>query len=261
MNSKNIVLIILNIVIAAVFVFGGYKFWNAYEAEKRFNEAVKEKREREAVTREKEEVCVQVISYGKNPETNACETFATPCDVPEEWSVCAPSEEAANEVARSVTEEKKEATIVAKEEIAPPKEETTPAPAVEKIAEGGKIYLYYFTGELSNDCASTVKFERALDARYGAEEVAALVTLVKPLTEEEKAQGYYSEIPSGTHLRKLTITKGVATADFNDALNSGGGSCSMTARRAQIENTLLQFPDIKTVVITVNGNAATALQP
>jgi hypothetical protein len=59
--------------------------------------------------------------------------------------------------------------------------------------------------------------------------------------------------PAGSKLNSLKITNGVAYADFNNTTQSGGGSCAMAARVAQIRNTLLQFPTITKVVITVAG--------
>ena len=36
-------------------------------------------------------VCIQVITYGRNPNTGVCQAFSTPCDVPTGWASCEPS--------------------------------------------------------------------------------------------------------------------------------------------------------------------------
>jgi len=124
------------------------------------------------------------------------------------------------------------------------------------------IKLFYpRTSDEGDDCSLVYGLVKDIDARYNTDEVNTLVSLVQPLDQTSIDAGYITSIPSGTRLRRLDITSGVATADFNSALNEGGGSCMMASRRAQIEQTLLQFPDIEQVVITVDGDATTALQP
>jgi hypothetical protein len=63
-------------------------------------------------------------------------------------------------------------------------------------------------------------------------------------------------------LIKLTITNGVATANFSKELRAyGGGSARVQAIRQQIERTLKQFPSVQTVVIQIEGQSAGELQP
>ena len=52
-----------------------------------------------------------------------------------------------------------------------------------------------------------------------------------------------------------------AFANFNNELNKAAGSCLVSAIRAQIENTLLQFEGINNVVISVEGKTEEILQP
>jgi spore germination protein GerM len=44
-------------------------------------------------------------------------------------------------------------------------------------------------------------------------------------------------------------------------MNQTGGSCKISAIRAQIERTLMPFPGVESVVISVEGDVAGALQP
>jgi spore germination protein GerM len=63
-------------------------------------------------------------------------------------------------------------------------------------------------------------------------------------------------------LRKLTIVDGVATADFSKELWAyGGGSLRVTLIRQQITQTLMQFPTVKEVVITIEGELEGVLEP
>lgn len=62
-------------------------------------------------------------------------------------------------------------------------------------------------------------------------------------------------------LRKVTITNGIATADFSpEMLAYGGGSARVAAITSQITRTLEQFPSVTKVRILVDGKAD-ALQP
>lgn len=70
-----------------------------------------------------------------------------------------------------------------------------------------------------------------------------------------------SAIPTGTKLLSLHIENGTAYAEFSREIqNYGGDSCNALAIRAQIENTLKQFPTVDRVEISVPG-VANPLQP
>ncbi|MFW0862586.1 MAG: GerMN domain-containing protein [Candidatus Komeilibacteria bacterium] len=123
------------------------------------------------------------------------------------------------------------------------------------------IIKIFYQKDSGDNCSAVEGVVKDIDTRYNTDEVNALVTLTQGLTSEEIALGYTTSIPFGTRLRNLTIQSGVATVDFNSVLNEGGGSCMMAARRAQIVETLMQFPDIEQVIISVDGNVEEALQP
>jgi spore germination protein GerM len=91
---------------------------------------------------------------------------------------------------------------------------------------------------------------------------AALEQLLAGLSEQEKTQGYFTSINPGVLIQKLTIVDGIAKVDFNQALeNAVGGSCRVSAIRAQITETLKQFSTVKDVVISINGRIEDILQP
>jgi spore germination protein GerM len=90
---------------------------------------------------------------------------------------------------------------------------------------------------------------------------AALEALLRGPTSNEVGAGLSTQIPVGTTLRGVTITNGVASADFSSRLRDVAGSCRVRAIRAQIESTLKQFPGVRGVVILVEGDGRGVLQP
>jgi hypothetical protein len=90
----------------------------------------------------------------------------------------------------------------------------------------------------------------------------ALAELLKGPTKTDKDNGFFTAIPEGVGLKKLTIEGGVAFADFTKELNQNiGGSCRVMAIRAQIASTLKQFPTVTDVIISVEGQTNEILQP
>ncbi len=91
---------------------------------------------------------------------------------------------------------------------------------------------------------------------------AALEQLLAGPSAREKAQGYFTSLNPGVKLQKLEITGGVAKVDFDQTLEQAvGGSCRVSAIRAQITETLKQFSTVKDVVISINGRVEDILQP
>ena len=91
---------------------------------------------------------------------------------------------------------------------------------------------------------------------------AALQQLFLGPTDAEKAEGYFTSLNPGVELLSLRIASGTAYADFSKALEEGvGGSCKVAAIRAQITQTLKQFPTVQNVIISVEGRIEDALQP
>jgi Sporulation and spore germination/Immunoglobulin-like domain of bacterial spore germination len=91
---------------------------------------------------------------------------------------------------------------------------------------------------------------------------AAVEELLKGPTETEIAGGYRTQINMGVKINKLTIENGTAKVDFDKQIEKGmGGSCRVSAIRSQIETTLKQFPTVKNVIISVDGEVDEALQP
>jgi hypothetical protein len=113
----------------------------------------------------------------------------------------------------------------------------------------------------AEDCAKVFPVERQITKTVTTARVS-LEELLKGPTEEEKAQSYSSSINSGVKLNKITIKDNIAYADFDSQLGyQVGGSCEVTAIRAQITETLKQFSSINNVVISIDGLTEDILQP
>jgi hypothetical protein len=130
--------------------------------------------------------------------------------------------------------------------------------------EGMKVKVFfnslYFDPE-SQNCEKVYAVERVVP-KTKAVAKASLVELLDGITEGEKGGGYYTNINSGVKLKSVVIVNGVAKADFSSELESGvGGSCRTAAIRAQITETLKQFPTVKSAVISVEGKTEGILQP
>lgn len=126
-----------------------------------------------------------------------------------------------------------------------------------------KIYLSdsRFVNEPYFDCSRTIAVERGVQ-KTAAVARASVEALLRGATEEEKNQEFVSDIGSGVRIQKLTIEDGVAKVDFDEQLEfQVGGSCRVAAIRAQIIETLKQFPTVDSVVISIDGRTEDILQP
>lgn len=91
---------------------------------------------------------------------------------------------------------------------------------------------------------------------------AAVEELLKGPTAAEKADGFFTSINENVKINSLVIENKTAKIDFNEQIEYQlGGSCRVSAIRAQITETLKQFSTIDSVVISVNGRAEDVLQP
>lgn len=130
-------------------------------------------------------------------------------------------------------------------------------------AETIKLYAYFNNSVLDTEysCNKVFGVLREVPKTMGPAR-AALEELFKGPTDKEKSEGYYTNINPGVAIQSLSIENGTAKADFNDQLEAGvGGSCKVSAIRAQIIQTLRQFPTVEEVVISINGRTEDILQP
>ncbi len=111
------------------------------------------------------------------------------------------------------------------------------------------------------DCSKVYALARTIPPTVAVGR-AALEELFKGPTAAERAQGFVSAINSGVKIQKLEVKNDIALADFSAELGTGvGGACQVATIRAQITETLKQFPTVKNVTISINGQSQDILQP
>ena len=111
-------------------------------------------------------------------------------------------------------------------------------------------------------CNKVFPVDRAIAATQAPARTVLELLLAGNLTDEEKADGFTTSINPGVKIQQLTIENGIAKVDFSEELEKAvGGSCRVSAIRAQIIETLKQFPSVDEVIISINGRTEDILQP
>ena len=105
------------------------------------------------------------------------------------------------------------------------------------------------------DCSRVDAVSRKVPKSVAAARAALEMLLAGP-TESEKQAGFITVINSGVTVASLSIQDGVARVTFSRELQEGvGGSCRVTTIRSQVEQTLMQFPSVTSVRLSVEGYA------
>ncbi len=116
-------------------------------------------------------------------------------------------------------------------------------------------------GPTDFDCRYVKAVSKNVPKSTGVARSAILALLSGPTTQDI-ANGFGTAINKDVKINSLTIDDGVAKLDLSDQVQyQVGGSCRVATIRAQISQTLLQFPTVKSVIISVNGDVEQALQP
>lgn len=87
----------------------------------------------------------------------------------------------------------------------------------------------------------------------------AIEQLLKGPTSDEKAAGFYSEIPAGTQLISVDTRGKQVTLNFSAPFASGGGSTSMVQRLDQVKKTAYAVDREHEVRIHVQGQSLKTL--
>lgn len=133
------------------------------------------------------------------------------------------------------------------------------------LSRGEKIEVraYFNNDRLDPEfsCNKVFPVEREIP-KTQAVGMAALEELLKGPTEKEKEEGFFTSINPGVKIQNLIIQNGIAKVEFDEQLEfQVGGSCRVSAIRAQITQTLKQFPTVNEVMISINGRTEDILQP
>lgn len=119
----------------------------------------------------------------------------------------------------------------------------------------GAYYLNTKNDPEMKDCGKVYELKRQGERKYDSNIVNTIRGLLSPLSAEEQAQGFSSAIPANTFLQYVRLdASGNMEANFSGQIAKAAGSCAVTAIRAQITQTLMQFANVKTVTICINGN-------
>ena len=131
------------------------------------------------------------------------------------------------------------------------------------VDQGRTSVFAYFTNsnlDPDNSCQKVFALPRLVPKTQLVLKVA-IEGLLQGLGPAESKLNFYSSINKGSALKSAKIEGGIAYLDFNETLDSAGGSCNAMAIRSQIEATAQQFSNVKSVVISVNGKTENILQP
>lgn len=130
-------------------------------------------------------------------------------------------------------------------------------------AETIKVKVYFNNNRMDPEfsCNKVFPTEREI-LKTQAVARAALQELLKGPTNREKSEGFFTSISPGVGIQSLAIENRVAKVDFDEQLEyQVGGSCKVSAIRAQITETLKQFATVDSVIISINGRTEDILQP
>lgn len=128
---------------------------------------------------------------------------------------------------------------------------------------GGKTSIKVFLGNSGKgaECEEVIPVIREVP-KVATIGTTAIEELLKGPTTTEQSQGFSTSLNPNVKVNSLNISNGIARVDFSSDLNkSVAGSCRVQAIRAQIEETLKQFPTVQNVIISINGKTENILEP
>ena len=146
----------------------------------------------------------------------------------------------------------------------PQNDESISIPVTFAVSKPAAVKIYFSNSKIdpgAMDCSKNYAVTRSIPPTDAVGRAALEQLLLGPAAAE-KAQGFFTSINEGVAINTLIISNGIATVDLSPKLEEAvGGSCRVTAIRAQIVNTLKQFATIKEVIISINGRTDDILQP
>jgi Sporulation and spore germination/L,D-transpeptidase catalytic domain/Putative peptidoglycan binding domain len=125
-----------------------------------------------------------------------------------------------------------------------------PAAAPAGGGQSGTARVYFLQGE------QLVAVNRA-----GSTARTAVAALLGRPTKAEAARQFRTYLPSGTPLRGVRVSKGVATVDLGEQFAAGRDAESLSARVTQLVYTLTSVPGVQSVRLLVSGGVPLGLFP
>jgi len=127
--------------------------------------------------------------------------------------------------------------------------------------EKTSIKVFFGNSVQGAECEEVVSATREVP-RVATIGRTAIEELLKGPSTAEQSEGFSTALNTGVEVNSLTISNGIARVDFSSDLNTNvAGSCRVQAIRAQIEETLKQFPSVQNVIISINGKTENILEP
>lgn len=117
-----------------------------------------------------------------------------------------------------------------------------------------KIKVFFFK---KGQCGSVASVDRLIDASKSAVR-SGIEEAIKGPSALEVAEGYVTALPSTTKIRSLELREGIVYIDFTSTVLAKGPACDISSERKQIVDTIMQFPTIKQVIISVDGEEKNA---
>lgn len=117
-----------------------------------------------------------------------------------------------------------------------------------------KVYTY-FLKETQSGKVSFLAIETKVDNNDDTLK-SAIEALLEGPGEENKRNGFYSEIPSGTKLLNIKETDKYIIINLNDKFQYGGGTDSIYNRLKQLIKTVSQTKINKDIYLYINGKQA-----
>ncbi len=117
-----------------------------------------------------------------------------------------------------------------------------------------KVYTY-FLKETQSGKVSFLAIETKVDNNDDTLK-SAIEALLEGPGEENKRNGFYTEIPSGTKLLNIKETDKYIIINLNDKFQYGGGTDSIYNRLKQLIKTVSQTKINKDIYLYINGKQA-----
>lgn len=140
--------------------------------------------------------------------------------------------------------------------LAGPEAEAPVTPPVDEPVATSEVRVYFGSTVQDPDtlkCDVVYPVTRTIEVTK-AEPMDAIFELLSGVTNAEATAGYFTSLNADATVESLSVIDGVATVEFGAGFATGlAGSCRVSAVRAQVEQTLLNFPEIESVVIHVAG--------
>ena len=117
-------------------------------------------------------------------------------------------------------------------------------------AAQARVSVYFVQGE-----------QLAAGTRQGSRPLDAVRQLIAGPTRAEVSRGFRTYVPSGTRVRSVRVTRGIATVDLSERFASGRHMDSLLARLSQLVRTLTGLQGATKVQLLVNGKVAAGRFP